>query len=151
MESKLTFAFESALLSLDRVTAKRIIESAASDSTPLQLAERLVTPALERIGKAWEQGRVAISQVYMSGRICEELVNTLLPDSSLDRIEQPRIAIATLLDHHALGKRLVYAVMRTAGFALKDYGQGISPGEIVSRVRQAGAGDCSRTEGACRK
>ena len=87
MQNDLTFAFERALLSLDRVTAKRIIEAADSDSTPLQLAERLVTPALERIGKAWEQGRVALSQVYMSGRICEELVNTLLPDSSLDRIE----------------------------------------------------------------
>jgi trimethylamine corrinoid protein len=132
----LNFDFERALLSLDRVAARQIIASADPLSTPLQLAERLVTPALERIGKAWEQGRVALSQVYMSGRICEELVNTLLPDSSLERIEQPRIAIATLQDQHALGKRIVYSVMRASGFSLKDFGQGIGPAELVSRVRQ---------------
>ena len=62
----LNFEFERALLSLDRVAARQILAAADPDSTPLQLAERLVTPALERIGKAWEQGRVALSQVYMS-------------------------------------------------------------------------------------
>ena len=55
--------------------------------------EKLVVPALERIGAGWEQGRVALSQVYMSGRICEELVDTLLIGaSSLEDLAEVKAA-----------------------------------------------------------
>lgn len=35
--------------------------------------DRLVIPALERIGRDREQGCIALPQVYMSGRVCAEL------------------------------------------------------------------------------
>lgn len=38
-----------------------------------------MVPALDRIGTGWENGTIALSQVYMSGRICEEVVDDLLP------------------------------------------------------------------------
>ena len=130
-------AFERALLALDRISARRILFESASAMSPLQMAEQVVTPALEHIGSAWELGQIALSQVYMSGRICEELVNQLHVEGAAVHPNQLRIAIATLQDHHALGKRLVYSVMRSSGYDLQDFGQGLSVDDLVQRTLEA--------------
>lgn len=127
-------AFERALLALDRESARRILHTLTPPKTPLEAAEYLVGPTLQSIGVAWEEGQAALSQVYMSGRICEDLLESLLPGASPDRKSQPKIAVATLGDHHILGKRMVYASMRAAGYELLDYGQGVSPEQLVQRI-----------------
>ena len=115
---------EQALLSLDRVGAQRIIAGATGEGAgPSYMAlEALIVPALEHIGQEWERGHVALAQVYMSGRLCEELVDAILPAGAFGRNAEPRMAIAVLEDHHLLGKRLVSAVLRATGYALEDYG-----------------------------
>ena len=125
---------ERALLAVDKSEAERILVQAAAEASGLSVFEELVTPALERIGKAWEDGRVALSQLYMSGRICEELLDTLLPQTQADAPEGPKIAVTTLGDHHTLGKRLVCASVRSGGFQVLDYGAGLGPEEVVDRI-----------------
>lgn len=125
---------ERALLALDKSEAQRILVQAVANESRLSVFEDLVTPALERIGKAWEDGRVALSQIYMSGRICEELLDTLLPQTQANATEGPKIAVTTLGDHHTLGKRLVCASVRAAGFEVLDYGAEPGPEEVVDRI-----------------
>jgi methanogenic corrinoid protein MtbC1 len=115
--------FQEELEKLDRIGAQRVFTEELSRFTPIQMVEQVVVPALERIGAAWELGDVALSQVYMSGRICEELVEQVLPPSDPDRKHQPRSAIVVLADYHMLGKRIVYSLMRASGFELYDYGR----------------------------
>jgi methanogenic corrinoid protein MtbC1 len=115
-------AFENALLSLDRLTAQRIISEKSKDLPITSLLETFIVPSLDNIGRAWEEGRVALSQVYMSGRICETLVDSFLPPGDARRIQQPTIAITVLEDYHLLGKRIVYSSLRASGFELFDYG-----------------------------
>jgi methanogenic corrinoid protein MtbC1 len=129
--------FERALLSVDRLAAKHVVEELSRTLPPIQILEKLVSPVLESIGAGWELGTVALSQVYMSGRICEELVDTLLPLGALDRKGQPRMAIAVLQDHHLLGKRIIYSVLRASGFELLDYGR-VEVDELVQRVKRDG-------------
>lgn len=129
-------AFEEALLRLDRGAARALLEAAGPDR--LRTVERLVCAALERIGAGWERGDVALSQVYMSGRICEDLVDEALPPGAPERKAQPRMAVAVLEDHHAMGKRIVYACLRAAGYELTDYGQGVTVEEVLARVRAEG-------------
>jgi len=126
--------FEEALLSLDKVRANELFHEALTVyDTPLQVVEGLVVPALEHIGKKWDVGDVALSQVYMSSRFCEELVDLSLPPSDPDRKHQPRSAIVILSDFHMLGKRIVYSVMRASGFELFDYGR-MSVEELIERA-----------------
>jgi methanogenic corrinoid protein MtbC1 len=115
--------FQDALESLDRVKANALFREAMTKLTPIQAVEQLVVPALEQIGAAWHGGNLALSQVYMSGRFCESLVESVLPPSDPDRKHQPRSAIVVLSDYHDLGKRIVYSVMRASGFELFDYGR----------------------------
>ncbi len=91
----------------------------------------VVVPALERIGRDWEEGRVSLSQVYMAGRICERAVEGLLSPDRPVRGDRPKLGIAVLEDHHALGKRMVKSALRAAGYQLQDYGHGRRPQELV--------------------
>jgi methanogenic corrinoid protein MtbC1 len=125
--------FREALEALDRLRADTLFEQARAGRAPLEVVERLVVPALAQIGQAWQDGSVALSQVYMSGRFCEELVERVLPPSDPDRKHQPRSAIVVLNDYHMLGKRIVYSVLRAAGFELFDYGH-MGPEELVERA-----------------
>jgi methanogenic corrinoid protein MtbC1 len=70
----------------------------------------------------------------MSGRICEEIVDTMLPHGDPRRVEQPKMAIVVLEDHHTLGKRIVISVLRAGGYELSDYGHGVSADQLVERV-----------------
>lgn len=118
---------------MDRIRAEALFQQALTTLLPIEAVEQLVIPALEQIGTCWSEGSVALSQVYMSGRFCEELIDRVLPPSDPDRKLQPRSAIVVLSDYHMLGKRIVYSVMRASGFELFDYGR-MDVDELVQRA-----------------
>lgn len=126
-------AFRESLEAVDRVGADLVFKQVLKQLTPIQAVEQLVVPALEQLGRDWEEGRVALSQIYMSSRICEDIVDRSLPASDPDRKNQPRSAIVVLSDYHMLGKRVVYSVMRASGFELYDYGR-MDVDELVERT-----------------
>lgn len=126
---------EQALLALDRMSAKKALEAALTAAEPFEIVDQVVTPALQRIGQGWEQGRVALSQIYMAGRICEEQVAATLPVPRAGAAaRQPTMAIAVLEDHHNLGSRVVQSLLRASGFEVLDYGHGVSVGALAERV-----------------
>ncbi len=125
--------FRSALESLDRIGAETWFQQALAEASVIDVVERFVVPALEQIGQRWNEGHIALSQVYMSGKFCEELVDRALPACAPERKHQPRQAIVVLNDYHMLGKRIVYSVMRASGFELFDYGR-MDVAELVERI-----------------
>jgi trimethylamine corrinoid protein len=131
-----TRAFERALLAMDRVRARETLLAAAggTDNT-LAVAESVVAPALERIGDDWEHGTVSLAQLYMAGRIAEQIVGEVLPQVRPGDGEAPHLAIAVLEDHHALGKRLVLSALRSSGHAVADYGHAVTVERLVQRCR----------------
>ncbi|MFH1059563.1 MAG: cobalamin-dependent protein [Pseudomonadota bacterium] len=128
--------FISALLKLDTAQVAAMLGELQAQGDGLASIEALVVPALERIGVDWEEGRLALSQVYMAGKICEDAVAGLLPGNAAHRPEQPRLAIAVVQDHHALGKRIVSSALRAAGYDLLDYGHGLHPQDLVEKARR---------------
>ncbi len=132
--AKLEEAFEQALLSLNRLEAKRIAEESSGALSPIEFVETVVARSLDSIGREWEKGDVALSQVYMSGRICEEIVEALLPPGNPQRKDQPAMAIAVLDDYHMLGKRIVYSALRAGGFDLHDYGR-VTVDQAIQRTK----------------
>jgi methanogenic corrinoid protein MtbC1 len=112
---------EQSLLSLDRIAVQELLNAARDGLTAIQRIDQLVIPALERIGEKWATGEVSLAQVYMSGRICEELVDLILPPVDPARRNYPPIAIAVLEDYHLLGKRIVYSALRASVYELLNY------------------------------
>ncbi|MBF0499293.1 MAG: cobalamin B12-binding domain-containing protein [Candidatus Riflebacteria bacterium] len=128
-------SFCQSLLSLDRVGIERLLQEGTLNTDPSRFIETIVVPALERIGSDWENGIVSLAEVYMSSRLCEELLEEFLSAHHIARKAQPRIAIAVLQDYHMLGKRMVLSVMQSAGFAVLDYGHVDVDGLVVLMLK----------------
>jgi methanogenic corrinoid protein MtbC1 len=127
---------ERAFLTLDKEEAEKILSEALRSGSPVEIAGELVSLTLNRIGAAWEEGRVALSQVYMSGMICEELIEKILPPQSPDRKSQPKMAIAVFEDYHMLGKRIIFSTLRSSGYDLLDLGGGLHTDQLIEIVHK---------------
>lgn len=126
--------FKNSLLQIDRVKASEIFKNYFNQNKDYKLMENLTIDTLEIIGEGWENGTISLAQVYMSGIICESLIDVYLPKSDEIKKDAPKMGIAVLLDHHALGKRIVYSNLRAAGYDVLDLGYGLSPDELVEKA-----------------
>ncbi|MEQ8224008.1 MAG: cobalamin-dependent protein [Candidatus Eremiobacterota bacterium] len=114
--------FKSALILMDRLACEKIIDEHMKFYSSPDIAEHLITPVMEELGSDWEKGNISLSQIYMTSRICEYLIDRILPPENPERKNDPRIAITILEDYHILGKRIVSSMLRAGGFNLYDYG-----------------------------
>lgn len=126
--------FVQTLLQINRMKAAEVFEKCHVRGNSFEELEKLTVDALVVIGEGWENGTVSLSQVYMSGVICEELIDQYLPKLEAKRKDIPRMAIGVLQDHHVLGKRIVYSVIRSAGFEVLDFGHGLSVESLVAKT-----------------
>lgn len=126
--------FKDSLLNINRVKAAEIFKNSTIENNSIQTIESIIFQSLDQIGDGWEKGTISLSQVYMSGIICEELIDAYFHESKITRKNSPKIAIAVLHDHHSLGKRIVYSALRAGGYDLIDFGQGLSSEELVEKA-----------------
>lgn len=126
-------AFSEALLALDNAAAAALLHDAADDQDAL---DRIVVPSLVQIGNGWTTGEVSLSLVYMSGRMCQQLVEQVFPTAQHDRGSALRLAAGVLGDGHVLGKQMVVHLLRSSGYEVADWGLRLTVDEIVDRVAE---------------
>ncbi len=136
MDDEIIKEFETALLTLDRLKVKTILVDQTKENDFLKSLEDIVVPAMESIGKKWEDGKVALSQVYMGGKICEEIVDELLPQTNTKRVNDPNLGLLVYKDYHMLGKQIVYTFLRASGYDVKDYGSQHNIDEIIQNIKK---------------
>ena len=133
---RLVLEFERALLSVDRVEVRNILEQCASTDI-IECLETVVAPAMESIGKKWEEGEVALSQIYMGGKLSEEIISEMVDNSTITkRKNDPKLAIVLFNDYHGLGKRMVHSVVKASGYEILDYGRMDSSEKIIERLEE---------------
>lgn len=120
---KLMLEFYDALILLDRPRIEVLFQQAVSQKAPMQVVEELIMPSLIQLGEEWSAGTIALSQIYIASRICEDIVERVLPTMAPERKGYPPMAIVVLSDYHTLGKRIVLSVMQASGFEVLDYGR----------------------------
>jgi len=126
--------FKNALLQIERIKAAEIFEKTYQKDNNFEDLEYLTVKALEKVGDGWEEGEFSLSQVYMSGIICEELIEKYIPENKLIENNKFKIAIGVLQDHHSLGKRIIHSVLKAGGYEIIDFGQGLTVEEIVDKT-----------------
>ena len=67
------------LLQINRIEAAKIFKNFYEKDKNFEMLEHLTIEVLEKIGDGWENGQLSLSQVYMSGVICEELIEKYIP------------------------------------------------------------------------
>ena len=127
--------FKSALLSLDRIAVHTILSKQLKLSGNIPFIENILVPTLESIGFEWEKGILSLSQLYMSSRICEELIDEIITTKEKGGHHKTPLAIVTVNDYHTLGKRIVYSMLRAAGYNISDYGRIMAAEELKERIK----------------
>ncbi|ABR32892.1 cobalamin B12-binding domain-containing protein [Clostridium beijerinckii] len=127
-------AFEKALISYDKLEVNKILQHFLAEKNGIDFIDEYIVKSLTSIGEKWERGEVALSQIYMSSRLCEEIASSILEEKNFTIKNAKPIAIVTLEEYHTLGKKIVSAVVRSSGFDLIDYGSISGPEEIIKRV-----------------
>lgn len=129
--------FLAALRSADRAAVGKVVNRAVAEGLPHeQVLHLLLIPGLEALGKGWEKGTVSLTQVYMGGRIAEDLAGDLLPPAKRNGSSWCKVVIGTLQDSHGLGQRIVAAYLAASGAKVISLGLGVSPETFVQRARE---------------
>lgn len=104
-----------------------------ADQAPLDIVNHELIPALDRVGKGFEQGTVFLPQLLMSAEAAKaafEVVKTAMQGQSQEK--KGRIILATVKgDIHDIGKNIVKVLLENYGYEVLDLGKDVPPETIV--------------------
>ncbi|MBQ9062862.1 MAG: homocysteine S-methyltransferase family protein [Eubacterium sp.] len=105
----------------------------AEGADPLDLVNRELIPALDRVGQGFEKGTIFLPQLLMSAEAAGaafEIVKQSLSNTVQE--VKGRIILATVKgDIHDIGKNIVKVLLENYGYEVLDLGKDVPPEEIV--------------------
>ena len=110
-----------------------------SETTPLDVVNKGVIPALEEVGKRYDSGSFFLPQLISSAetaqRVCELAME--LVDRSGGVSSKGRVLLATVEgDLHDLGKNVVGTVLKSHGFTVVDLGKDVPSSRILEEAEK---------------
>ncbi len=121
------------LLAGDDRSARAEVQKVISDgATAGNAYVRLITPALHRIGTAWEEGEITVAEEHRASQICVSIVAQL--SEMFRRSGAPRGTAVTLTppdELHALASAMVADILRAAGFNVHHLGSGVPASDLA--------------------
>lgn len=110
--------------------------------SPLAVIDRMLMPAMERIGQLFGEGKMFLPQVVKSARVMKRAVGVLTPymEQGAGGGKAGKVVIATVKgDVHDIGKNIVSVVMACNGYEVNDLGVMVDKERIVEEARRTGA------------
>ena len=142
-------ALSSAIIHGLKADAFSAAEELLKTTEPVEVIEKGIVPALEEVGKGFEQGTLFLPQLLMSADAAGEAfaaVRKILSrtssssSSSTSPSTSSPIIIATVKgDIHDIGKNIVRALLENYGFDVIDLGRDVPPEEIVAAAVKNGS------------
>lgn len=133
-KKKLWDEFEKSLLNYDKDNSKLIMDKYIFEYDEISFIEEMLYNVFLNIEKKWDEGELSLSHLYLSSIICEELLTYLEEKREFKYSKNYNIAIVTLEDNHALGKRIVSSILRSNGYLIEDFGHGIHVMDIITKI-----------------
>ncbi len=116
------------------VCAKELVKS----EKPLDIIHEHLIPALDAVGKGFEQGTVFLPQLLMSADAAKNAFAVLKEHMASEGQEQEKkekIILATVKgDIHDIGKNIVKVLLENYGYDVIDLGKDVAPEKIVERA-----------------
>ncbi|MGV9171602.1 MAG: cobalamin B12-binding domain-containing protein, partial [Promethearchaeia archaeon] len=122
------------LIALDRLKIDKLIQDILKKERYPEIINNVVYPVMKEIGELWENGDIALSQVYMSGKIIQDSIKKYFPKQKLTKLKQVKIGIANLEDYHPLGMKLIQTYLENFGIELIVYPVGITIKNLLSKI-----------------
>jgi len=119
------------------------LEACRELGDPMQVIDRLLMPAMARVGELFGQGKMFLPQVVKSARAMKRAVGALTPyleRSAAGRRPAGKVVVATVKgDVHDIGKNIVAVVMACNGYEIRDLGVMVEAQRIVDEAAAWGA------------
>ncbi len=113
---------------------------------PLEVVSREIIPALDTVGKAYEEGRLYLPSLLMAAEAAGEAaerVKRALQREKADSAEKGPFVLATVKgDIHDIGKNIVKLILENYGYRVIDLGRDVSPERVSAAVIENHAPFC---------
>ncbi len=138
LESEMTL--ESAVLhGLSEEAKRQAIQCLDRHEAPLAVTETRLVPALNQVGKAYEDGTMFLPQLMQSAEAAQAAFAVLehhLQACGEARACRGTVALATVQgDVHDIGKNIVRVLLSSYGFHVLDLGRNVSPEAVLAAVK----------------
>ena len=114
----------------------RLLETTA----PLEVVNTQIIPALDKVGKGFEEKKVYLPQLLMSAEAAKsafEKIKTFLLKTGGTQTKKCKFVIATVKgDIHDIGKNIVKTLLENYGFDVVDLGRDVPAETVVAAVEE---------------
>lgn len=132
---------QKAIISGRKERAGELTQSLLVEKAPLSIVQEEIIPALDIVGKGYEEKRVYLPQLLMSAEAAKsafEKIKEYMVASSeneANSTEKGIIVLATVYgDIHDIGKNIVKLLLENYGFKVIDLGKDVPPELIVEKT-----------------
>ncbi|MBE6549107.1 MAG: homocysteine methyltransferase [Ruminococcaceae bacterium] len=138
---KYASALEEAVVKGLKERASELVVEMLKGNAPLDIVQGHIIPALDIVGKGFEEKTIYLPQLLMSAEAAksafEEIKVAMLSKSGEEKTDGARfkVIIATVKgDIHDIGKNIVKLLLENYGFTVIDLGRDVPPETIVERA-----------------
>jgi corrinoid protein of di/trimethylamine methyltransferase len=129
-----------ALYALDDATATRTTQELLDEGVgPQKVLQEGLAEAMLEIGRRWNAGEVFLPEVVAAAEIfkrCNAIVEPALIEAGGRTLGHLVLTATVKGDLHDLGKNMVGAMLKTAGFEVHDLGKDVPMDTIITAVRE---------------
>ena len=115
--------------------AAALTAKALEEMDELETVERLLIPALDRVGERYERGEIFLPQLMKAASAaCAgfDLIKTRIAKRGGNAVSKGKIVLATVQgDIHDIGKNIVRVVLENYGYTVVDLGRDVPPQTVV--------------------
>ena len=118
--------------------AGEITRALLCNTEPLDIVQNEIIPALNTVGKGFEEKTTYLPQLLMSAEAAKSAFEVIKENMTLSQTKpnsKGQIVIATVHgDIHDIGKNIVKLLLENYGFPVVDLGKDVPPEKIVEKV-----------------
>ena len=138
-KSKLQRAIVRGLKTDAAVECERLLQTLS----PLEIVNTEIVPALDEVGRAYEEKRTFLPQLLMSAegaKAAFEKIKSHMIAGGDKSAKKCKIVLATVKgDIHDIGKNIVGTLLENYGFEVFDLGRDVPPEKVADCVAETGA------------
>lgn len=123
----------------DQLTARRIIEDALHDGTPVvTICAEIIGPAMRAVGDLWEAGELNVAQEHLATEIVGDCLAYLKDKARRNPPVGQRCVVTCVQDErHELGARMLSEILYLDGWSVDYLGQDTPPRALVEYINQS--------------
>ena len=127
------------VVEIDFSKTKQLVKKALSEGIPpLDIILKGLSKGMEKVGELYEASEYFEAELIASGQVMQDALEIVQPHIAVEELRSPgTLIIGTVKgDLHDIGKNMVIAMMRSAGFEIVDLGVDVQKETFADAVEK---------------